>query len=51
LGTQQQTLASGNYAINNISIVDNGTNLELQLNGAGGQMTYNFWIKIRKILK
>jgi hypothetical protein len=51
LGTQQQTLASGNYAINNISIVDNGTNLELQLNAAGGSMTYNFWIKIRKVLK
>jgi hypothetical protein len=44
------TLTSSNYGIT-ASIVQNGSNLELQIDGAGGDVSYNFWIKIRKINK
>lgn len=44
------TLTSSNYGIT-ASIVQNVNNLELQVDIAGGFVSYNFWIKIRKINK
>jgi hypothetical protein len=47
---QATELTSSNYAVS-ASIVTNGTSLELQINIAGGELVYNFWIKVRKIAK
>ena len=44
------TLTSSNYGIT-ASIVQNSNNLELQVDIAGGFVSYNFWIKVRKINK
>lgn len=43
-------LTSSNYSIT-ASIVQNGSSLELQIDAAGGFVSYNFWVKIRKINK
>lgn len=45
---QSTSLTSSSYAIT-ASIVQNGSNLELQIDIAGGNISYNFWITIRKI--
>jgi hypothetical protein len=50
VATTAASLTSSNYSIT-ASIIQNGSNLELQIDGAGGDVTYNFWIKIRKINK
>lgn len=45
---QAFALLSSSYTVPT-SIVLNGSNYELQIDAAAGDMTYNFWIKIRKI--
>jgi hypothetical protein len=44
---QANTLVSSSYGVT-ASIVLNGSNYELQIDGAGGVLTYSFWITIRK---
>lgn len=44
------TLLSSTYFIT-ASIVLNGSSLELQIDAPGGDVSYNFWVKIRKINK
>jgi len=48
--SQAFTLLSSSYVVPT-SIVLNGSNYEIQIDNPGGVLTYNFWIKIRKISK
>lgn len=45
---QAASLTSSNYAVT-ASIQLNGSNLELQIDIAGGFVSYNLWVKVRKI--
>lgn len=47
---QSTALTSSSYAVT-ASLVLNGSNIELQIDIAGGNLSYNFWVKVRKISK
>jgi hypothetical protein len=47
---QAAALTSSNYAVT-ASLVLNGDDIELQIDIAGGVLSYNFWVKVRKISK